>query len=135
MTEFIKIIEEYLSSEGFRPKIDDYGDFCFKFEGKTFYIEEEDKDELFLRIVYPCFWTIESPEERIAVQEAINTVNSNMKVAKLYIVKFKNGQEDVFATVEIFISELKENLSKVFPRCISALDGAYKKFIKLMQND
>jgi hypothetical protein len=117
---------EFLSEEGYAPKIDGDGDVIFKYEGKTYLIIVEDRDEEFFRLVYPYFWPIESNAERAKVVEAALHATAQTKVVKVFPVK-----DDTWAAIEMFCSP-PQAFKAVFRRSLSALRAGVEAFREKM---
>lgn len=127
----IEDVKEYLTDQGFRPSIDQDGDLQFKYEGGRYFIEAKEKDEMFIRIVFPNFWEIETPEEKIKCYEAANSVSRGVKVVKVFVVDFKDGS-NVWASVELFLPDL-EAFKVVFLRSIRLLSSIPVDFSDFMK--
>ena len=108
-----KLFMRFLREDGFRPKIDE-DDIVFKFEGKTHYIETNESDESYFRLILPNFWQIDTPEEESHALVVMSEVNAEIKVAKIY-----QRKDSIYATVEMFIDSM-EGFKQVFPRCMQA---------------
>ena len=119
---------EFLAEEGFRPKIDAYGGVEFKCEGGNYFIDIDEKDEVFFRLVYPGFWPIKSDEELSQVKEVALAVTAEYKVVKIHPV----GDTNTSASIELFCSP-PETFQKVFNRSLRALRSGVQKFIATMQ--
>ncbi len=119
----------YLKEEGYQPAIDEDGDVRFKKEGKTYFIQVDEKDEAFFRICFPNFWEIENDEERRNVLAACDYANALSKVAKIFTV-----HDDVWGSVEIFVDD-PEGFKPIFSRCMSALQNAVRNFVEKMKKD
>jgi hypothetical protein len=119
---------DFLAEEGYRPKIDAYGDVAFKCEGGDYYIEIDEKDEVYFRLVYPGFWRIKSDEELAQVKETALAVTAEYKVVKI----FPEGDTNTSASIELFCSP-PQTFTAVFHRCLRALRSAVKEFIARMQ--
>ncbi len=122
----LRVFEDFLQEEGYSPKRDGDGDIVFKREGRTYLILLDDDDEFF-RIVFPSFWSIESPQELLQVQAAAVKATEAIKVAKIFPVK-----DDTWGSIEIFCSSIDE-AKKVFPRSMSALHAAVDRFAQEMR--
>lgn len=120
---------DLLAEEGYRPRIDAYGDVGFKCEGKTYFIEIYDKDEVFFRLVYPNFWPIASKEELSRVKETALAVTAGNRVVKI----FPLGGTNTWAEIVMFCSPPQTFTAVVFDRCLSALRNAVREFIARMQ--
>jgi hypothetical protein len=119
---------DFLAEEGFRPRIDEYGDVAFRYEGGLYVIRIDEKDEMYFRRVYPGFWRINSNEELSRVQETALTVTAGYKVVKIYPV----GDTNTNAATELFLSP-PDTFKAVFYRCLSAIGSTVKVFKAKMQ--
>jgi hypothetical protein len=123
----VRVFSDFLKEEGYAPKMDDDGDIAFKAEGRSYYVIVEDKDEEYLRILFPNFWRIESPDERLKVERAALKATAETKVAKVFPVR-----DNTCASIEIFASPI-ENAKSVFSRCMRALQAAVHTFVEEMR--
>jgi hypothetical protein len=122
----VRVFSDFLKEEGYSPKTDDDGGIVFKAEGKSYLIILDDKDEEFFRIVFPGFWSIESPDERLKVEQAALKATAGTKVAKVFPV-----QDNTWASIELFSSSL-DNAKSVFSRSVAALQAAVGTFAEEM---
>ena len=122
-----KLFMRFLREDGFRPKIDEDDDIVFKFEGKTHYIETNELDESYFRLILPNFWQIDTPEEESHALVVMSEVNAEIKVAKIY-----QRKDSIHATVEMFIYPM-EGFKQVFPRCLGCIQAAVAAFRKKMK--
>ncbi len=122
-----RLYVDYLSEEGYKPKIDSDGDVQFKREGKTYFISVADNDPEFFRVVLPAIWSIESEEERSQALVAADRSNALCKAAKVYTVA-----DNVWVSLELFVAQ-PEDFKNVFRRAISALDNGAVAFAKAMR--
>lgn len=74
MTEILTKCVDYLKSEGFRIVAEKEDHCLFKCQGKTYAIENDAKDEMFLRFVLPNFYSIDGEEEEIKALKIINRI-------------------------------------------------------------
>ncbi|MEY3175452.1 MAG: hypothetical protein RLZZ436_3366 [Planctomycetota bacterium] len=127
--ERISVILEHIKTEGYVPSIDDDGDILFKVEGRSYFVILDEKDEMFYRLVFPNFWSIEDDEERERVIQAATQASAKTKVAKIFPVK-----DDTWASIELFLSGPQEFIA-VFSRSLSALQSAVGTFREAMQSE
>jgi hypothetical protein len=120
---------EYLRSEGYVPSIDGDGDVVFKYEGRTYYIIVSETDPEYFKLLFPNFWSLESPEEKVKAERSALIATLETKVAKVSPVR-----ENVVATIEMFCSP-PESFKNVFPRSISALRSAVQTFVEKMKEE
>lgn len=76
-----------LKAEGFEPTIDNDGDVIFKFEGGNYIFILDKDDPQYLRLCYPSFLKTTSDQHRRIVLDAMNEVNANVKVGKVFLVE------------------------------------------------
>jgi hypothetical protein len=113
---------EYLTEEGFRPKLDEEGDIVFKSEGKTYVLFASAGDEQLFRLGALWIWPIESEEERQRALEAAADATCTLKVAKVYPVN-----DNIWATVEMLF-EQPEHFRGVFPRALALVQAGVSRF-------
>lgn len=106
-------VENWLKNEGFRCEWDDDGDLRFKYQGCTLVCDNDKNDEQFLRIVLPNIYKIEN--DRLKVLEAMNTVNSEIKVLKAFVHK-----DLLCLAIELFLDS-KPNVEDFLERCLNIL--------------
>lgn len=116
----------FLQAEGYSARIDEDGDVVYKKEGRTYFVDVDEKDDQFFRICFPNFWKIDSEEERQRVLVACDYSNALSKVAKVFIVR-----DNVWASIELFFGD-EEHFKPVFERCMSALENGVRNYVKKM---
>lgn len=117
----------YLRQEGYNPRIDADGDVVFRFEGGGYYIDIDEDDEMFCRIVFPTFWEINDTKEYAEALIAAEYATHTCKVAKVYLV----GTENVSAAVETYLAR-PDDFKLFLPRMLRVLRLATKKFAEKM---
>lgn len=123
---------KFLESNGYRPELDKDGDVAFKHEGGNYIIQVDENDNVYFRLIYPNFWEIESEEERQDVLLAGNFANSDIKCAKVFMLR-----DNVWAVVEIFLSK-PEDYEKILSRSISSIQsvvGSFRSKMQELKND
>ncbi|WNJ17098.1 hypothetical protein [Pontibacter sp. G13] len=128
--ELQAIYGDMLSDLGLTHRIDSDGDVQFVFRERTYFIGISDSDPHFFRIALFNVWPIESAAEMADARTAIDRVNGELKVAKIYTVENGNGP-DVWISVEMFVEEPTQ-VSSQLKRCLEVMDEAVRKFISLM---
>lgn len=123
----IRMFAEYLREEGYVPNIDGDGDIVFKREGRTYFVMLSDDDDVFYRIVFPAFWSIDSAQERLACEHAAVVATADTKVAKVFPV-----ENSMWASIELFCPSLDAAIA-VFPRSMDALQAAVRRFVDTMR--
>lgn len=123
----IEQFADFLRSEGYLPKIDDDGDIVFKFEGGTYLIILDDADPQYFRILFPGFWELESPSERLKAEQIAFKVTAETKVAKVYLVR-----DNTWAAIEAFYASV-DHAQAAFPRSMQALRSIARAFSEGMR--
>lgn len=125
--ELQQLYMDYLMMEGYKPEVDSDGDVAFKREGKTYFIDVQENDPEFFRVVIANIWSIDSEEERAQVLVAANDSNSKTKVSKVFTVR-----DRVWASIDLFVAR-PEDFKGVFGRAMSALDSGVASFASKMR--
>lgn len=128
-SERVGILMAFMQQEGFLPELDKDGDIKFKFQGGNYYLIVLPDDELYVQLLYPAFWAIESEEERLRALEAAGQATAGTKVAKVYL---EHG--DTFAACEMFVSDVS-HLCGVLMRCLAATQAAANSFREKMRGE
>jgi hypothetical protein len=124
-TMYLNILEKK-DLEGW---IDSDGDVQFKYEDHTYFLEVDEEDPAFFRLVMANIWSIESEMERIQVVKAIDVANAKVKVAKMFQVR-----DNVWVSVEGFQREVGD-CEAYFERSLSVIDLAINYFSEAMAED
>ena len=129
-----KLMIDYLAEEGFRPHETPFG-IAFKKEGYNFlYVKDED-DEQYFRLMMPAIIDVTEDNEE-TVMRAMNDVNGNIKVVKLYTMEMEDpdGKKEtsVWVAFEILADSTPE-LGDIVPRAISLLQGARIAFLAKLE--
>jgi hypothetical protein len=121
-----KMYMDFLESEGLKGRIDNDGDVQFEYESRTYFIEVNEEDNEFFRLVLPNIWPIESVSEGLEVVQACDEVNRTMKCTKAYTTN-----DDVWIAVELFVAS-PDDFKTVFERCLKAIDQGVETFVEEM---
>jgi len=121
-----KMYMDFLEGEGMESHIDNDGDVQFEYESRTYFIEVNEEDDEFFRLVLPNIWPIESVSEGLEVVQACDEVNRSMKCTKAYTTN-----DDVWIAVELFIAR-PDAFKGVFERCLKAIDQGVETFVEEM---
>lgn len=122
-----KLYLDYLSEQGYQPKVDEDGDVQFKREGFTYFISVDEQDPEFFGLMLPNIWEIESDEERLYALFACNEATANTKVAKAQVVG-----DNVWISAEVFV-EKPEDFRNIMHRAFSSMDSALEKYVSTMK--
>ena len=117
-------IFDYLKAQGLQPEKEDFGIF-FRYQMMSFYILKYDEDDHFLRVVLPNVMDVDA-NNRIDVLEACNSITTDMKIAKAYIVNNPEG-DNVWLSTEQLLDE-DPRLDDIIPRSLHTLLAAHHEF-------
>ena len=120
---------QYVSEQGYRPKIDADGDVEFMKEGFTCYISVQTDDDAYFRMLLPNFWPLPTDEELAKAIHACNYANRYSKVVKLAVSKPK---KNVNASFEAFLGD-KDGFKPIFERALRSLIYGLSTFRDYMQ--
>lgn len=116
----------FLTEEGFRPQMDGKDFLSFRHDGGTYVIPAEEKDSEYFRMLFPNFWSIDSPDERARALAAASEVTASIKAAKVFVLG-----DDTMAAIELFLPR-PEDFRAVFPRALHVLKLASDRFAASM---
>jgi hypothetical protein len=113
---------DYLTREGFRPRLMADGDIVFHFEGREYFLQWDEGDPQLVRIALVNFRPVvnEGDFQRVAV--AAQEVTRRIKVVKMYATG-----DDTWCVAELFLPE-PERMTDVFGRSLSAMRSALATF-------
>ena len=98
MENVFEVYEQWFKNNGIIYNIDEDGDLHFKYQTCNFYILNPKEDTMFLHIILPNIWSIDSEEERANAMQVANELNMNRKALKVFIT-----QSNTILTVVMFI--------------------------------
>ena len=116
----------FLEEEEMTGTIDSDGDVQFSYNDRTYFIEVNEEDNEFFRVVLPNIWPIESMQEGLQVVQACDVVNRSMKCTKAYVTN-----DDVWIAVELFLGS-PDDFEAVFERCLEAIEQGLETFVEEM---
>ena len=123
-----KMFVSYLETEGYDEVfIDADGDVQFEVDGYNYYVEVNEGDPEFARVVLFGFWSIDSMAEHMKALQACHDITKDYKVIKAYITDGDN----VYIASEMFVSR-PEDFRKHLPRSLSIISDAKDDFIEAM---
>ncbi len=129
-----KMMIDYLAEEGYRPHETEFG-IAFKIEGYNYLYFKDEDDEQYFRLMMPAIFQVTEDNED-TIMRAMNDVNSNIKVVKLYTMDMQdeNGKKDtsVWVAFEI-LADTTPELKDIVPRAISLLQGARYAFLAKLE--
>lgn len=129
-----KLMIDFLAEEGFRPHETPFG-IAFKYEGLNFLYFKDEADEQYFRLMMPAIFEVTEDNEDM-VMHAMNDVNGDIKVTKLYTMEMEdeNGGKEtsVWAAFEI-LADTTPELKDIVPRAISLLQNSRAAFYASME--
>ena len=125
-----KLIFDFLAEEGFRPHETEFG-IAFKSEGFNFLFFKDDEDEQYFRLMMPAIFEVTEDNEDM-ILKAMNDVNGNIKVVKLYTMEMEDEEEkkstSVWVAFEI-LADTTPEIGDIMPRAITLLKGGRIAFL------
>ena len=124
----------FLAEEGFRPHETEFG-IAFKSEGINFLYFKDSEDEQYFRLIMPAIFEMTEDNEEM-VLKAMNDVNGNIKVVKLYTMDMEDeeGKKDVSVWVAFeILADTTPELGDIVPRAISLLKAARIGFLSKLE--
>ena len=129
-----KLMIDFLAEEGFRPHETPFG-IAFKKEGYNFLYFKDEDDEQYFRLMMPAIFVVTEDNEE-TILHAMNDVNGNIKVVKLYTMEMEDpdGKKEtsVWVAFEI-LADSTPALGDIVPRAISLLQGARVAFLSRLE--
>lgn len=98
-----EMIIEAIESLGYKPKVDDDGDICVRFQMKTIFFLTGTDEEQYVSAVLPQFSEVQEGEEAITLA-VCNKVSREVKLAKVYI---DQTLKSVSANCEFFYTDME----------------------------
>jgi hypothetical protein len=121
----LDLYRSFLKSEGFVCEVhDDY--IAFRHEGGNYVLTADDADPTYFQLIFPKFWTLESPEERQRALEVASKVNMMVKGMKIFDV-----ETDTCASIELFLPK-PEDFKSIFRRALRSLQMGTQQFRLVM---
>ena len=129
-----KLIFDFLAEEGFRPHETEFG-IAFKSEGFNFLFFKDDEDEQYFRLMMPAIFEVTEDNEDM-ILKAMNDVNGNIKVVKLYTMEMEDEEEkkstSVWVAFEI-LADTTPEIGDIMPRAITLLKGGRIAFLSRLE--
>ena len=121
-----ELMLNYLREEGFCPKEEEFG-IAFKCDGLNFLFFYDADDDQYFRLMMPGIFDV-TEENLPAVLVAMNKVNSDMKVVKIYTPV----PDSVWIGFEVLVDNTPV-LADFVPRGMNMLRAAQRKFYEAIQ--
>ena len=129
-----KLMMDYLAEEGFRPHETEFG-IAFKIEGFNFLYFKDEEDEQYFRLMMPAIFEVTEDNEEM-IMHAMNDVNGNIKVVKLYTMDLEDEKgkksTSVWVAFEI-LADTTPEIGDIVPRAINLLKGARIAFLAKLE--
>ena len=129
-----KLMIDYLAEEGYRPHETPFG-IAFKNEGFNFLFFKDEEDEQYFRLMMPAIFEVTEDNEDM-ILKAMNDVNGNIKVVKLYTMEMENedGKKStsVWVAFEI-LADTTPEMADIVPRAIALLKGGRIAFLTRLE--
>ena len=129
-----KLMMDFLAEEGFRPHETPFG-IAFKSEGVNYLYFKDDDDEQYFRLMMPAIFVVTEDNEEM-IMRAMNDVNGNIKVVKLYTMEMQDENDkketSVWVAFEI-LADTTPELGDIVPRAINLLQGARIAFLARLE--
>ena len=129
-----KLMINYLAEEGFRPHETEFG-IAFKVEGFKFLYFKDEDDAQYFRLMMPAIFAVTEDNED-TILRAMNDVNSNIKVVKLYTMDMEDedGKKEVSVWVAFeILADTTPEVGDILPRALSLLKGARIAFLAKLE--
>lgn len=125
-SELQSMYMDFLEDQGIDGWIDSDGDVQFEYNDRNYFVEVNEDDNEFFRVVLFNIWPIESNSEAVQVAFACDAVNREMKVAKAY-----TSNDNVWIACELFVGNPRD-FKPVFMRCLESIDSGVETFVENM---
>lgn len=125
------LCETVLKEEGYNPEIQGET-VMFKKEGGNYAILFEESDDLYLRFVFPNFWSFKSAEERLRVFEAANLTMQDTKALKITLT-----DDNTWAWVELYLPNppSADAIKVLLNRSLASFRDGVEKMSKRLRTD
>jgi len=128
-----QLMQDYLSEEGYRPQVAPFG-LSFKSEGLNYLYFKDERDDQYFRLMMPAIFDV-TAENEDAVYRAMDDVNSNLKVVKLYLMgdgDSNSNERSVWVAFEI-LADTTPELKDIVPRALELLRTARVEFYRVLE--
>lgn len=119
---YAEAVLDFLTEEGFRPKLDEDGDVYFKYEGGTYVVLTGRDDPTVLLIVYPYFWSLDDAAERARALEAAMYAQQHVLIGRVTVL-----EGNVSASVNAYLPD-ENSFRAVLIKSVDGLKYLVTKF-------
>ena len=133
LSKAARMAYDYLSSEGYKPTIDEDDDVLFKAEGYSFYVDNDKSDDTYLQIVLPYIMELEEDDllSSMAAMAACNQITQDKKIVQAYIT----DDGDVMLCTDTYIGSagnMNEFIDSSIIFMIRAISAFHDQYNELM---
>ncbi len=121
--KFLTFLDRGMDIEGW---VDEDGDVQFEYNEKTYFIEVNESDPEFFRLVLFNIWPIESVSEQAQVYAAVDAVNRQQKVIKAYTTN-----DNVWIAMEVFLNDI-DDYEAFLERGLKVIESGVEIFVEEM---
>ena len=119
------IYESFLRSQGFKYERQNFG-ISFQYQGRNFLIFDDSNDELYLQVLMPGIYKLNSLTEEYKVLKALNNINNEIKAIKGCL-----HDDVVWLHIEMFMDKTP-NVEDYFIRLLDILIRGQMSFAEQM---
>jgi hypothetical protein len=128
----LEIYARVIKENGYSSHILEGDIIEFRRSGLYYYISIEDREPLFVQLVFPSFWEIESEDEQEEAVKAASYASGKAKGAKVYLSN--ESEMDVSVTVDLYLPN-PDDFADHFPRMLLMIDAGTDYFEERMTHD
>jgi len=99
----------------------------FMYEGGSYYLEIDEKDDQYVRVGFPGFFTV-TQDKHVRALKVANKVTESIKAVKVFIFEDK-----VYCSVEQFVRD-EDEILRFLTRYLIVMQGAAKAFVTQYSN-
>lgn len=135
LSKAARMAYDYLSSEGYKPSIDEDDDVLFKAEGYSFYVDNDKSDDTYLQIVLPYIMELDEDDlmSTMAAMAACNQITQDKKIVQAYIT----DDGDVMLCTDTYIGSagnMNEFIDSSIIFMIRAISAFHEQYNELMED-
>lgn len=135
LSKAARMAYDYLSSEGYKPSIDEDDDVLFKAEGYSFYVDNDKSDDTYLQIVLPYIMELDEDNlmSTMAAMAACNQITQDKKIVQAYIT----DDGDVMLCTDTYIGSagnMNEFIDSSIIFMIRAISAFHEQYNELMED-
>lgn len=127
-------IMEYLTEEGYAPRVDEDGDLTYKIEGSSYYIFvdwEVDNQDYYITVAR-FLYTTETSVGTAAY--ACNRITRNYKIVQCFYRTHEDSDQISYTVSASCFADTAEDFLRVYPRLLSCVKAANSKLVELVND-